>query len=733
MVAATKGRMREEVEEQWCQYVRHWFPDLQTHTHFVPPVYMYRTRHMPHQVEGQEVHLKKAPVSEQKKGTGKVLLKSDVKEDLSQEHVLHNLRELSQAQGEVMFVLCQLQFQDYLDNPIPTNPSCGAAAVPSSSSSSSSSSSLSAKSFFPTPGDLKQQNKNRGDFDVFIIHRTYGFLVGEIKAVDESVEDSILNKRVKKAASQLAKCQDVLRHVTSDMTHSPRVQMTMIFPHISVQRLQQLISANPKTAETLRTCLAVGDPKDVAAYCLCSDHMSSSATPHDINEDVLRHLKAWWQRCMCNSGPDPCMSDDLYELLVARFVGPATTVRVHCVTEPRVQLRTKSEAISEVGHRLTTLSLYPQQLYLLQSGGLRVFLHGPPGTGKTTLLLLKALQWLREGQIVFVVSTLFQSLAASNLVHHQLFKTMSPEHKDNLRFLALELFDSSTIEYALMTLIDGVLDKSLCIIADEAGGGKPFRDLCTQLYEREEIEELRLWAAAMELDSLAPCLTPFPLTCPLRCPPVVTREVEKAKLIQDKKIPGYTVAVSPMPCDGPEVIRLWHSLDHLGEQQQQQQREGEGEGDGQDGTKLMDCVQCGHNVGQQLKKLGVGCSNTPNGVTAPLTYRDAVVLTWFGEPHDELVDPQGNVGSKPASGFVRGLRETSVPVRVLVGNDSEGVKEVSIMSGIDAIVVTDVINVWGLERKVVVWLGDQFWDDIAGRLQAMSRSTAQLIWVAIEK
>ena len=48
-----------------------------------------------------------------------------------------------------------------------------------------------------------------------------------------------------------------------------------------------------------------------------------------------------------------------------------------------------------------------------------VYLTGPPGTGKTLLLILKALQWVRRGHVVHIISTESFSEAATQLMYYQ--------------------------------------------------------------------------------------------------------------------------------------------------------------------------------------------------------------------------------------------------------------------------------------------------------------------------
>jgi hypothetical protein len=65
-----------------------------------------------------------------------------------------------------------------------------------------------------------------------------------------------------------------------------------------------------------------------------------------------------------------------------RFVGPATTVAVHCSVPPRVEVRTAGQAVAELGRRLSRLVLTQQQLDILTRDQPLTALLGGPGTGQ---------------------------------------------------------------------------------------------------------------------------------------------------------------------------------------------------------------------------------------------------------------------------------------------------------------------------------------------------------------
>ena len=76
-------------------------------------------------------------------------------------------------------------------------------------------------------------------------------------------------------------------------------------------------------------------------------------------------------------------------------------------------------------------------------------------------------------------------------------------------------------------------------------------------------------------------------------------------------------------------------------------------------------------------------------------------------------------------GVVRGLRHEGIPLRVVTRRDSDdAIREVALAER-NHVTVTDCQTVSGLERRVVVGVGEVG----VNRLYAMSRCTAQLVWV----
>ena len=79
-----------------------------------------------------------------------------------------------------------------------------------------------------------------------------------------------------------------------------------------------------------------------------------------------------------------------------------------------------------------------------------------------------------------------------------------------------------------------------------------------------------------------------------------------------------------------------------------------------------------------------------------------------------------------ADPLVRGLRQAAVPVAVVDRRTATaGDREDLALARTDRVTVTHRHCVRGLERRVVVGVGQGEWD----RLQAMSRCTGLLVWV----
>lgn len=157
---------------------------------------------------------------------------SDVRDDRARDLVLGLLRDVADAQQEVMMVISQLGFGHYLNKP------CYSTAA----------------HYFPRAVDLDQKYR-QGDFDVLIIHAKHGLMLGQIKSVGaifdslemtvKEEEEKVL-KKVKLAVSQLIKAKTVLEHLVKDFSMDFHVTRTMLLPYIDSSLLAKVVKSSPE-------------------------------------------------------------------------------------------------------------------------------------------------------------------------------------------------------------------------------------------------------------------------------------------------------------------------------------------------------------------------------------------------------------------------------------------------------------------------------------------------------
>lgn len=162
-----------------------------------------------------------------------------MRDDKAQRLVLNGLHALAEKSPEVMVVVSQLWFGNYLNKP-----SYAAAAA-----------------HFPRPVAMDKQHR-QGDFDVLIIHSQCGLITGEIKSVGENLarinvtqqeSDDILARRIQQALQQLNKSEEVLRFLVSDL---PGVYVTkvLILPFVTRWQLVRVINSHPEVGQVNGIC-----------------------------------------------------------------------------------------------------------------------------------------------------------------------------------------------------------------------------------------------------------------------------------------------------------------------------------------------------------------------------------------------------------------------------------------------------------------------------------------------
>ncbi|KAK7094315.1 uncharacterized protein [Littorina saxatilis] len=394
---AGPGSSQQTSSSNWRQIVTSLYPDALTLTYCVPPVNFNKVPYVRGTVPGTghsalvlhppsgaaPVH-NVPPVSQRPVPPSRYSLltqepdpqaipdnvqESDLRDDFAQNHVMINLQELGNSRHEVMFILSQLSFGNYLNQPAYA---AATAQLPR-----------------PSQLDTKKTKYSDGEADFVLIHRQHGILIGELKSVGKSQAcsqnpqppaDADVAKRVTKAVKQLDRSETVVRHLVSDVSPGMTVRKALFLPYVSTEQLERVLDNDPQLEQAVCRSLGAGSAAEASQLCCCSDQLSQPASYWDVTPAVLSQLSTWWQHRMACT-VDTLLTDDKYLDIVARFVGPATTVSVPCKNGVRVEVRTAGQAVAELGRRLALLVLTRQQLIIMNRNEQRVCLTGPPGTG----------------------------------------------------------------------------------------------------------------------------------------------------------------------------------------------------------------------------------------------------------------------------------------------------------------------------------------------------------------
>nr|KAG5711423.1 hypothetical protein BaRGS_025850 [Batillaria attramentaria] len=609
---------------------------------------------------------------------------SDVRDDVAQELVLQYLHSMANARREVMFVISQLYFGNYLNKWKEYYETSSSLPRPDT-----------------IPGD---KNDRRGDFDILIVHSQYGIIVGEVKSVggntaalkqsEQDLHKAIADK-VQRGVKQLNKAHRMLKHLVSDLPTPVNITKALMLPNLTSEQTLCALRANPSVEKELCQSLDTDDLTVAVGRCLCSDHLSNlqlndSSDDGPASENRSPNDWSWWRQAVLEHGHDENMTPHLYKRLIARFCGPATTIDVPTVTPPRHELRSESQGIAHTGLIMARLTLYPYQVRHVTSRKRLVFLSGPPGTGKTIVLAVKALKWMEKGKDVHLLSTHDDARAVSYLMQKQLESTLDKDSTVRVYRHAYDFIKNHTdVDVAVKELTAAAAEKGgeLFVIADEAVN-YGFEDFCQKLLTA--VPDLHLWAASVQQNIRPECFTHKKLTVSLRCPPVVEKEVSRSDEV-GKSVSAYEKSLSPRPTDGPPV--KW--LNHKGQP-------------GHKGGPAERCEQCGKDIAHILKGL------IQPGVS-DLEYRDVLVVC--SDPTDEKQ-------------MIVGLRSSGIPVRVVpAGANEDDVRRLALAEK-NEVVVTVYTVVSGLERRILVGVGDnKFGNNGLDRLYSMSRCTSQLVWI----
>ncbi|XP_025111735.1 uncharacterized protein LOC112574722 [Pomacea canaliculata] len=174
---------------------------------------------------------------------------SDVRADKAMQRVLVCLDKMAAEKREIMFVLSQFTFGQYLGEP------CYAPAAAS----------------MPLAQTLPKASTNdkQGSFDVLVIHRHYGFVVCDVRAIGDSLNMSMsqldieIRNKLRNAISKLDKAEAMLSHLVSDIAPGLRITKTIAVPNLTARQVQNSLTGDPQLSQDLCRCLGTTDHANI--------------------------------------------------------------------------------------------------------------------------------------------------------------------------------------------------------------------------------------------------------------------------------------------------------------------------------------------------------------------------------------------------------------------------------------------------------------------------------------
>ena len=290
-----------KVLDRWRACVKEDYPNRLIKTYFLPPFFFRRIRYTLRNVVDENVLAPMAPRKEGEKRrskserskimptkgqttpvAGNVFTQPQrlplegynddkLKDDTATEVVLNCLRILSggDQQGEVMMVISQLRFRKYLDgktdilHAAENQPVIEKLLRPAKDWQQRKTADLRAKQKNEQEQETrrgqtkkgkkaeKQEKREQpfyGDFDVLIIHRLYGFITVEVKALGADMGhipnlNETVAQKMKDAVIELNDAEDFLNAVMSDIGRV-KVTKTIVLPFITSEQLTEALETD---------------------------------------------------------------------------------------------------------------------------------------------------------------------------------------------------------------------------------------------------------------------------------------------------------------------------------------------------------------------------------------------------------------------------------------------------------------------------------------------------------
>lgn len=176
----------------------------------MPPFYFNRNIYSTFSLAGENVSVTESPDED------------TLKVDLAMPTIFKSLRLLEEK--ETMFVISQFDYDHCLRED-------------------------SSKHNLSKLRDKRQDVKNYGDFDVLIVHRVHGALVGVVMTCSDETAKSKMGEYLQKSCQQLDNAYQMLVDLSTDQQPKISIHKLLILPNLQSESLKSVLRNNTKAAK----------------------------------------------------------------------------------------------------------------------------------------------------------------------------------------------------------------------------------------------------------------------------------------------------------------------------------------------------------------------------------------------------------------------------------------------------------------------------------------------------
>ncbi|KAK7483969.1 hypothetical protein BaRGS_00024853 [Batillaria attramentaria] len=515
----------------------------------------------------------------------------------------------------------------------------------------------------------KEKNRKtpRGETDILILHKLFGIIsleikaVGDIKKADPKDRDkcivNVLRKILKNFEDKVCWGRDVsnILNITTHLT------MILAFPNLAREDLRRVLRHNPQIKQELLQKLGT---ENLEHRVVCKEELPPQYQSQSPEHHKTK-LRQWWTDFHTSLGSSPPLTDEEYERCVASFIGPKSKITVWSPWDKREttsKLRlvsTPGDSLHITGERYAEYVLHPDQLAAY--GSAKEYLYF---TGYAVILSTS-------------VENVTQPIAFD--IEERVRKNLQGFVADpnSLVFCSNSSRNPSLVteEVELLLKTNGIDRNSVCFVVDEVTDDTS-RTIIKAL--RKTFREACIWTAGPWPGNKPKDFHMIQMETCLRCPPAIQWILQQTEKSCGESKYRYCLSSTEgdfsLPSDGPPVKWLSHG-GHSG--------------------RVVDCAACGHALGRYLvQELHISKSSAKDSGSHKLHFRDILITTCGA--------------SLKKTAFVEGFRDEGINVCVIDKDTETGDQfpAQKVANPKEQAIATDVSMVSGLERMVVVFIPD---------------------------